>query len=335
MHHKPTDPNRRGVIAPDDLLPITSKGPVATRLLAAIAVGTLGVVAACGSDDGDGANTTAEVTVAPRERSTTSAVAPSATTPATETPSPVGVIALGHSGLTGENSDPSRPFGVALENSWATGTNEDVNSVYQRLIAARPETEGHVANAATAGAAVSALAGQARRALELVPNPELVIVQTIDGDIRCDGRDAEHVRVFGAALDDALTIVAEAAPDAHLLLVGQLGRPRPEFIEELVAQEPSLQTDLTGTGVCDFYAPDGELNEANFAALTAIIDGYEAEQARVCATFENCTTDGGVRAAYLDTVDNFSSDLNHLNVRGHAVAAELIWPVVADHLGLE
>ena len=88
-----------------------------------------------------------------------------ATTPDTTLPStgdgPVGVIAIGHSGLTGENSDPDRPGQPALENSWATGTNPDVNSIYLRLVAARPETEGHVANTAEGGAPASRLADQA------------------------------------------------------------------------------------------------------------------------------------------------------------------------------
>lgn len=329
----PIDPTGR--VAIDSDRPIPSRGRTTTRVLAAIVVGALGPAAACGTDDGTETDATAVVAVTTGEPSTTLAVAPTAATSTTEIASAVGVIALGHSGLTAENSDPSRPGGVALENSWATGTNREVNSVYQRLIAVRPETEGHVANAATGGAPVSALAGQARRALELVPNPELVIIQTIDGDIRCDGRDADNVPAFGAALEDALTIIAQAAPDAHVLLVGQLGRPRQEFVEELVAYEPSLQADMTGTGVCDFFTPDGELSDENFAALTAIIDGYEAEQARICATYENCATDGGARAAYVDTIDNFSSDLNHLNVRGQAAAAELIWPVVAEYLALE
>lgn len=74
-----------------------------------------------------------------------------------------------------------------------------------------------------------------------MPNPELVIIQTIDGDIRCDGRDADNVAVFGAALTDALTIIEEAAPDAHVLVVGQLGRPRQEFIEEVVPTKPRFE----------------------------------------------------------------------------------------------
>ena len=112
-----------------------------------------------------------------------------ATTPETTLPAtgeaPVGVIAIGHSGLTGENSDPSRPFEPALENSWATGTNPEVNSVYLRLVEVHPETEGHVANTADGGAVALTLACQAGMAMGIVPTPELVIIQTIDYDLQC------------------------------------------------------------------------------------------------------------------------------------------------------
>ena len=91
---------------------------------------------------------------------------------------------------------------------------------------------------------------------------------------------------------------------------------------------------LTGSGICDFYDAQGRPNAAAFRTLTKIIDGYEAEQARVCSTVPNCRTDGGVRAAYVDVLENFSSDWAHLNVRGQAQEAKIIWPVVASALGL-
>ena len=72
-----------------------------------------------------------------------------------------------------------------------------------------------------------------------------------------------------------------------------------------------------------------------FDTTTNIVDAGEAEQQRRCAAVAQCRTDGGVRAAYVDVMENFSPDWNHLNVRGQAAAAELIWPVVADMLGLD
>ena len=75
--------------------------------------------------------------------------------------------------------------------------------------------------------------------------------------------------------------------------------------------------------------------EENFETLTGIIEAYEAEQQRQCDLVPQCQTDEGARAAYVDVLENFSSDWNHLNVDGQAAAAELVWPVVVDMLGLE
>jgi hypothetical protein len=54
----------------------------------------------------------------------------------------------------------------------------------------------------------------------------------------------------------------------------------------------------------------------------------------VCATVPNCSTDDGARAAYVDRLENFSSDWIHLNVQGQADAAEIAWPAVAGLLQL-
>lgn len=252
-------------------------------------------------------------------------------TPAGDPSTPVGVIALGHSGLTGEGSgDIGEP---AFENSWATGANPDVNSVYLRLAAVRPETTDHVANVAHGAASAFELSGMAERALDQVPYPALAIIQTIDNDIRCDGTDDEHIPEFGADLAEALSTISTASPNTRVLVVGQLGRPSVEFVQELVAHDPGAKSGLTGSGICDFYDPDDNLVEANFETLTGIINAYEAEQARVCAAVSNCQTDGGVRAAYVDTIENFSPDWAHLNIAGQAAEAELIWPVVEDLLG--
>jgi len=204
----------------------------------------------------------------------------------------VGVVAIGHSGLTGENSDPARPaHSDAPENSWATGTSPQVNSVYTRLAAIRPETKGHVANTAQGGAKAESLAAQARAALLKVPTPALVIIQTIDNDIRCDGTDASHVGEFGTQVADALNVITTASPRSQILIVGQLGRPSPTFIEKLVVKVPAVKADLTTGDACAFYDSTGALVTSNFATLTTIIDSYEAEQTRQCSAVPNCATE--------------------------------------------
>jgi len=59
---------------------------------------------------------------------------------------PVGIIAIGHSGLTAYRTDPNQPDHDAKANSWATGTNPEINSIYQRLLAVHPEIGEQVSN---------------------------------------------------------------------------------------------------------------------------------------------------------------------------------------------
>lgn len=242
---------------------------------------------------------------------------------------PVGVIAIGHSGLTGEGT--AGTYEANPSASWATGTLPSVDSVYLHLVAVRPDTEGHVANTAKGGAGAVMLVGQAQSALRMVPVPALAIVQTVDNDINCEGTNIADV---GDNLAAALTLIHDASPNTKILVALQLGRPRVAFITELVAYAPSVKADLTFGDDCSFFDAAGNLRRHGVEKLSAVIDKYEAEEARVCATVPNCVTDGGVRKAYVDKIENFSSDFAHLNARGQAAEAALIWPVVKDFLGL-
>jgi hypothetical protein len=253
--------------------------------------------------------------------------------PAGDPAAPIGVVAFGHSGLTGEGTAALHE--PAPANSWATGDNPEVNSVYLRLTADRPETEGQVANTAMGGAPAFQLMQQAEAALHRVPYPALAIIATIDSDIRCDGTDDEHIPEFGQDVAEVLDFITSESPNTKILVVGQAGRPSIDFVRELVAHDPSAKAGLTEPdSPCTFFDADGKIHREGFETLTGIIEAYEAEQTRVCAQYPNCATDGGVRAAYRDTLENFSPDWAHLNIKGQAAQAELIWPVVEDLLEL-
>jgi hypothetical protein len=242
---------------------------------------------------------------------------------------PVGIIAMGHSGLTGEGT--AGPFQANPSASWATGTEPAVNSVYLRLLAIVPAMEGRFANTAMGGAAASLLLAQTESALQAVQAPLLAIIQTVDNDIQCDGSNIDAV---GKSLAAALAVISEASPNTRILVVGQAGRPSIAFIEELVAIDPSMKANLTWDDDCSFFDAGGRIREEGVAKLRSVIDAYEAETARICEAVPNCATDGGVRRAYVDDVSNFSPDYAHFNEQGQAAMAELIWPVVVDLLGL-
>jgi hypothetical protein len=287
----------------------------------AVAAAGLALVATASCGAGSGSATHAAAT------------APASTSRgASPAPQPLrGVIALGHSALTGQNSDPADPGMSAFGNSWATGTNPAVDSIYQRLAAVDPAARGHVVNAAANGAPASALAGQAAGALSLLPNPRLVIIQTIDDDIRCDGTDKANYPVFGQQVKAALDLIVRKAPHTTILLMSQPGRPLPA--SEAIAGTPDAKTQ-SGSDMCSPFDPNLKLDRKHIRTLTGIIEGYESELATVCATVTQCHTDNGRATHFQVPVSYYSDDGNHLNVKGLAALARFMWPTVAHALSL-
>jgi hypothetical protein len=100
------------------------------------------------------------ITVAACSSGGTSSPSPS---PSSKYPNAIAV--LGHSGATGFDSNPDQPGVDAKGNSWATGDNPTVNSVYLRLLALSPGIRGHNVNVAVSGSDVDNLASQATRRL--------------------------------------------------------------------------------------------------------------------------------------------------------------------------
>src|SRR3954470_10988218 len=74
---------------------------------------------------------------------------------------PDAIVALGHSGSTGEDSDPRQPGVEVRENSWITGTNPAVDSLYERILAKHPAIRGHALALSQGGATVEEVLGQA------------------------------------------------------------------------------------------------------------------------------------------------------------------------------
>ncbi len=117
--------------------------------------------------------------------------------------------------------------------------------------------------------------------------PSLVIVATIDNDIRCDGTDEENVMAFGEAVADALTVITDAYPETNILILNQRGNPvgYATMLEELGATIRE-----TGDGMCHlFVRATGERNEANIETLIGIIEASRRPWTCTATPFQRCT----------------------------------------------
>src|SRR5262245_171295 len=79
---------------------------------------------------------------------------------------PSSMDALGGSVSLGFNTGCPDPWLDCPENSWATGTNPQVDSVYLRLVALNPQLRGNTFNDAASGTTMADLDAQAHRAVQ-------------------------------------------------------------------------------------------------------------------------------------------------------------------------
>ena len=171
-----------------------------------------------------------------------------------------------------------------------------------------------------------------------MPNPRLVIIEIIGTDIFCDGSDSSNYPVFGQQLKAALDLLSTQAPDATILVVSWAARPLQ--VSKAIVGTPAVQIarDNSASEMCNPFDANLMLDTEHIATWTGIIEGYESEQATVCATVSECHTDNGrathfhVRASYYNYTDNW--DYQHYNVTGLASLAKFMWPTVANILNL-
>lgn len=291
-------------------------------------LGTVLVVAALAAGCG-GTSRSADATAASSGTTSPAAGQSSPAPPAAESTRPLDAIAvLGHSGTTGYDSDPEQPGTDIPENSWATGTNPAVRSIYQRLLATHPDLKNHTTSLGVDGSVVDDLAAQVDVMLSLDPLPDVVIIQTIDNDMQCDGTDAANQKRFGKTLGTVLDTINSKDRYAQIFFVDVWGSV--QTYTEVTKDLPASVAAASGNGPCDTYASDGKVRPAGVASEQRIIDGYFRVIERVCAAHPRCWTDGGELKQMPLRPGDLASDANHLSVQGHAVMARYAWDALPD-----
>jgi hypothetical protein len=233
---------------------------------------------------------------------------------------PDSIAVLAHSGATGENSDPRRPGVEVKANSWATGTNPAVNSVYLRILAENSNIKGHNVNLAHGSATVRDLLLMSKQVAAMTPKPELVLIQIMDADMVCPATKRDY-SAFRSAFVSALKVLARGAPQSSFFVVSQFGSPTTEWKTFTLAERRSFG----GTGPCDYLSPVGKVAQKKLARLESVIHGYEAQLNAACKRIRQCRYDRGAFGRIVNQREYVSSDLNHFSVKGHAKAAAVAW----------
>jgi lysophospholipase L1-like esterase len=240
---------------------------------------------------------------------------------------PNSIVVLGHSGTTGANSDPDQQGSDARQNSWATGENPEVDSIYNRILALNPAVRGHNSNFGIDGSTVNNLEAELVQALAVNPLPDLFMIQEVDNDMQCDGTDPQNYPKFGATLTNALKEIVAAAPKATILLVS--GPPGTvDNFGQIVANLPEGKLKNQGDGPCDMFDLDGKAVPAHWRYQEEVIMGYQAQLKSVCAEFTQCRYDGGALYRMKITADDLAPDAQHLSISGHRKQAALEWAVL-------
>src|SRR3954468_24332782 len=236
----------------------------------------------------------------------------------------IGVI--GHSGATGANSEGDGSDVRA--NSWATGDNTDVDSIYLRLLADHPALKAHNFNTAQDGSDASALMDQAKQLLAMDPVPDLVLINSIDNDIKCDGSDENNYDPFERQIDDVLTYLQKTAPGIRVFFVDQWTTV--VKYDDVVSTLPNGIAHNTDSGPCGVFAEDGTRNPEAETYLQTQVDTYMDRIIAACGRHDDCATDEkAMQDMPLEEAD-LATDFDHLSPSGLAKEAAIAWEALPE-----
>jgi len=272
-------------------------------------------LAGCGSDD---------TPTASPERPTSATA--STLTPVTRTPALDAIGVIGHSGATGYNSD-GQDHDVPA-NSWVTGTNPKVDSIYRRLLVGHPALKGHNWNEAASGSSVTSLMSQAQALLAHDPVPDIVFIVSMDNDIRCDGTDEENYDVYKVKVAEVVDYLQGSAPGVKVFF-NETPFSVHQYDAGLLTMDGGVE-HIDWPGPCDPTSDAGTIDPAGEAFQQQVFDEYYTRLKQVCAEHTDCATDEGALQSedFTASSDDFTKDLDHLTVSGLAREAAVVW----DHL---
>jgi hypothetical protein len=249
---------------------------------------------------------------------------------------PSSIAVLGTPTAAGWGAESAHPFAGAPADSWATGTNPAVQSIYSRVLALNAAIKGHAVNLAAresapeaAGHELEDFAAQVRQALRLKVKPQLVLVQVIDRALKCDGTTERDFAGYGSRFADALQTLAQGLPDARIFVTSQWGSFA-SYVSYLKSLDVGKRLKNAGKHPCQLVAaPSGGIVASRVAYAKSIVAGEEAQLRAACAKVASCRYDGGAAQRIAVTAADMSEFQYTPTVKGQAKLAAAEWKAVA------
>jgi lysophospholipase L1-like esterase len=238
--------------------------------------------------------------------------------------------ALGGSFTRGFNTDCPQAFTDCPENSWATGSNPAVDSVYLRLATLNPRLEGNSSNDAESGSTMADLQAQAQSAVRR--RAELVLIATGTNDA-CGGRTGTMTEVpaFRDQFTQAMDTLVRGLPGAriHVLSIPDIYQ-RWENFHTIAAAVKAWRSIPFCPTLLTHPISHAPADVERRAAVRARVGEFNNVLSHVCAQHAQCTSDEGAAFHAPVTPALFSPhDYWHPNVAGQAALASLEWTALA------
>ncbi len=218
------------------------------------------------------------------------------------------------------------PFVDAPANSWSTGTNSTVKSLYQRILAQNAAISGRNQNAAVSGAKMVDLAGQANTVNGF--KVEYITVLMGSNDV-CTSSESTMTPVdtFRAQFQSAMQTFASGSPNARIYVASV---PNIYNLWSVLKDNSSARSAWSGFGICQsMLANPLSTSSTDIARRERVrqrnID-FNTQLQQVCALYPQCRFDSN--AVFNTTFvasDVSTRDYFHPSVAGQAKLANVTW----------
>jgi len=210
-------------------------------------------------------------------------------------------------------------------NSWSTGTNSAVNSLYSRILAVNTAISGHNYNDAKTGAKMVDLTGTTgQAALAVSQQVEYVTIMMGANDV-CTKTVAAMTpaSTVGAQLDSALSTLSSGLPNARIFVASI---PNVYHLWQIFHTNFAADFVWSIAGICQsLLANPTSTATADQNRRTAVLNQVKADNDAIqtaCSHYVNCRYDGGAAFGVSFTTSQVTTrDYFHPSVSGQNLAA--------------